>query len=146
MRTFEHISSDSKIINGLFYLNKTNTKLPGKYIINLCEDLDIQKICPSEVSQQKIHSQGTSLKIDFLIYFQSELEECYTPLINSSFDNNIFDIDLSMPQSGFTLSNGDDYKHPFPEYINFGFAAKCQASADHPFLTYSYGKGLYLII
>ena len=82
---------------------------------------------------------------DFLIYFKSDTEDCYIPLINASFLYNMFDIDLNNARGGFTLENDLNYKHPFPNYINFGFAAKCEASLDSPFITYIFGIYLFFI-
>lgn len=42
-------------------------------------------------------------------------------------------------QAGFSLENRETYKHPFEDYSNFGFAAQCQASAEHPFSSYLFG-------
>jgi hypothetical protein len=59
MQTFKNVSDDNKMINGNFYLNKTNEKLPGQYLINLCEDLEIEKICEPQESSIKIQSKGS---------------------------------------------------------------------------------------
>lgn len=79
------------------------------------------------------------LTLEFLIYFKSDLEDCYYPLLNSSFDNNLFDFDLNNPRGGFSLTNDFKYKPPFQDFSNFGFVARCQANVDHPFASYLFG-------
>ena len=76
------------------------------------------------------------------MYFKSDLEDCYYPLINSSFKNNYFNMDEDEVKSGFSLENLPSYDHPFPEFSNFGFVAVCQSSVDHPYASYQLGECL----
>lgn len=88
-----------KELNDTFFENTTRKILSGTYIINICLDQQISNICrvPNKADPPK--------QEDYIFYFKPDLSDCYEPLISSSFDEVIFDVDKSNLKGGFSIGN-----------------------------------------
>lgn len=74
------------------------------------------------------------------MFFQADGEDCLTPLLSASFEDNIFNLDTDNIRFGFLLQNDKNYVNPFPRFSNFGLITNCEVSAKDPIIHYQFGR------
>ena len=68
LQSLSHYTKKSKHIPAYFKVEKTQVNVPGEYLVNLCQDQEITKICQPKDSEKVFSSQGLLFLLSSLCY------------------------------------------------------------------------------